>query len=618
MAKLRCIVIGAGISGVLITHRIKESFSDEIHVQIFEKNADVGGTWLENRYPGCACDVPSHIYQYSFALNPYWSKLYASSGEIQSYIKTFVKHFDIERHISFSRTITKAQWDDEQSLWTVEVDSTDTYECEVLINAGGILNKPNYPRFKDLDMFTGQVLHTATWDTTADLQGKKVAVIGAGASAIQLLPVIQKQVARADVYIRTPSWITPALGSADGGNRPYTKEEVVQFANDPDFSVKTRKEMESLFNGMTRIFMRDSVEQKKTRAALESRMKELIPDESLQRKLIPEFQAGCRRFNPGEPYLKALQEPNVEPRFDPIEEITSTGVRCGGKVQEADIIILATGFDTSFRPRFPIIGRNDRNLQDLWAHDPVSYLGIAVSGYPNYLTFLGPNTPIANGSLMGSLEATADLFIKMLTKVTTENVKSFDVQAQAQADFDSHTQEFMKGMVWSGTCRSWYKNGDGKVTAIWPGSSLHYREVLVAGRFEDWTWKYKKNRFSNWGDGASAAERVEDTATRDLAYYLTPRPNLPAHLFSPPDVLRESKSDVSFAASPTVEISTSSSESDQIPLKVHAHDGPKDPKSIVQFDRQNTTSKPKVVPLRSWVRKIWGSRANNKLTVAEI
>ncbi|KAK0647922.1 putative sterigmatocystin biosynthesis monooxygenase stcW [Lasiodiplodia hormozganensis] len=280
-----------------------------------------------------------------------------------------------------------------------------------------------------------------------------------------------------------------------------------QFRDDPIFSVKTRKEMENHFNGMFKAFFKSTEEQQDLRARFELRMKNLIKDEDLQKKLIPSFEVGCRRINPGESYLVALQKQNVQAVFEPIEAIAKEGILVGGHVRRADVLIAATGFDTTFRPRFPIIGRENNNLQDLWESNPVSYMGTGVAGFPNYLMFLGPNTPISNGSLMGSLEATSDYFIRMLRKVLREDVKTFDVVEAAQRDFDTHTQSFMRQTVWTGACRSWFKSGPGgKVTALWPGSSLHYMQVLAENKWENYSWTYRGNRFAHWGKGMSWIE----------------------------------------------------------------------------------------------------------------
>ncbi|KAH8663443.1 hypothetical protein BGZ60DRAFT_411320 [Tricladium varicosporioides] len=561
---LRCLIIGAGVSGILMAYRLSKDFSDEIEFQIFEKNSDLGGTWLENRYPGCACDVPSHIYQFSFAPNPYWSSYYAKSEEIQDYLNGVCTHFNLTKYISFNAPVTSAIWDNERSIWQLAVEGKGNFEAEILVNAGGILNNPQIPDVKNLSDFAGAFLHTAAWDTTVDLKGKNIAIIGAGASAVQLLPQIQPLAKQVDVYIRTPSWISPPAGVPKSGekNHTYTMKEKERFRDDPSYSLSTRKEMEAVFNSMYKAFFKTTKEQGDIREKFAIRMKELIPDPELQQRLIPTFEVGCRRINPGEEYLVSLQTDNVEPVFDPISEVVADGIVSSGKKREYDVIIAATGFNTSFRPRYPIVGSNGVNLQDLWCTNPTSYFGIGVSGFPNYLTFLGPNTPISNGSLMGPIEATAGYFSRLLHRFILQKAKSFDIRPEVQQDFDEHTQGFMKDMVWTGTCRSWFKRStDGKVTALWPGSSLHYIDTLAENRWEDYSWKYSGNRFAYWDQGFSKTEKMAGLETTsaeeqkqsvregaskekvDFSFYLHSAPPLPAEVIG--RKLRNGKSAVS-------------------------------------------------------------------------
>ncbi|GME30535.1 hypothetical protein BKA56DRAFT_556052 [Neofusicoccum parvum] len=507
--RLRCIVVGAGVSGILMAYKLQMHLAGYVDFQILEKSSDLGGTWYENRYPGCACDVPSHIYQYSFAPNPYWTQYYATSKEIQNYLKSVCKRFSLEKYIEYNSKVVGTTWQEKQGTWKVEVEGKATAESEILINAGGILNNFRMPDIAGLSDFDGRLLHTAAWDDSVDLSGKRVAIIGAGASAVQVLPSIQQTCGHVDVYIRTPSWISPPFARSRDGpiNPPYTVQDMQRFRDDSTFSVKTRKEMENQFNGMFKAFFKSTGEQQDLRAKFESRMKSLINDEDLQKRLIPSFEVGCRRINPGESYLVALQRSNVQAVFEPIEAVVKEGIRVGGQVRRADVLIAATGFDTTFRPRFPIIGRENDNLQDLWESNPVSYMGMGVSGFPNYLIFLGPNTPISNGSLMGALEATSDYFIRILRKVLREGIRTFDVTKAAQQDFDTHTQDFMRQTVWTGSCRSWFKSGPGgKVTALWPGSSLQYMQVLAENKWENYIWTYRGNRFDHWGKGMSWIE----------------------------------------------------------------------------------------------------------------
>ncbi|KAH8702351.1 hypothetical protein BGW36DRAFT_395003 [Talaromyces proteolyticus] len=536
MKRVRITIIGAGISGILIAFKLQKHLDQYVDICIVEKNPNLGGTWYENRYPGCACDVPSHVYQYSFAPNPEWSQFYATSQEIQRYLKGVAKNFGLERFIKYNSKVIGAQWQEERAVWRVEIEDGRIIESEILINAGGILNNPQTPDIKGLASFAGPMLHTATWDNSVDLHDRRVAVIGAGASAIQLLPQIQSKCSHIDIYIRTPSWISPPVGmpNPDTKNYAYSEEDKDLYRKSGISYLRTRKELENHFNGLFKAFAKSTPEQRDLR-------------NRITKKLIPSFEAGCRRINPGEEYLITLQKSNVTPIFEKIEEITTDGiVTSDSRKHPMDILIMATGFNTTFRPRFPILGRRGINLQELWETTPVSYMGTGVSGFPNYFMFLGPNTPISNGSLMGPLEATGDYFVRLLRKVIRQNVKTFDVRPDVQADFDQHTQQYMQNMVWTGSCRSWFKNHKtGRINALWPGSSLHYMQILAENRWEDYSWGYHHNRFAHWEGGRSwvedpladplgREERISNYATTvpgkdsDLSFYLWESEPLPA------------------------------------------------------------------------------------------
>lgn len=333
---------------------------------------------------------------------------FSGSQEIQKYLKGVCNQFDLEKYITYNSKATRAQWDEVRSVWTLDIEGQGSFTSEILINAGGILNNPQIPPVKNLASFKGPILHTAAWDGSINLANKRVAIIGAGASAVQLLPQLQKICSRLDIYIRTPSWICEPVGLPVGHdskdlNPLYSQEDMNRYSKDPEFYLETRKWLETQFNNMYGAFFKKTKEQNDIRSHFEQRMKLIIKSKDLQEKLIPSFEVGCRRINPGEGYLVALQEPNVVPVFSPITEITTTSIVADNEHRDIDAIVLATGFDTSFRPRFPIIGRNAVDLRDLWSSDPISFMGTGVSGFPNYMIFLGPNTPISNGSLMGKV-----------------------------------------------------------------------------------------------------------------------------------------------------------------------------------------------------------------------
>lgn len=328
---------------------------------------------------------------------------FVSSSEIQSYLKGVARHFDLDQFIRYNTKVTSATWSASAGTWTMEVENGEPIASEVLINASGILNNYKMPYIPGLFSFAGPVLHTAAWDPSVDLRGKRVAIIGSGASAIQVLPQVQPIASRVQVYIRTPSWICQPLGVPEGVTpmHRYSEEEKASFRSDGAAYLQTRKGIESQINGMFGVFVKGTPDQRDARARFETRMQEVIRDPALQKALIPDFEVGCRRVSPGEPFLHALQEANVESVFAGIEKVSADCLVAGGVSRKADVIVAATGFNTSFRPRFPILGVDGVDLRDAWKDTATSYMGTGVAGFPNYLIFLGPNTPISNGSALG-------------------------------------------------------------------------------------------------------------------------------------------------------------------------------------------------------------------------
>jgi len=322
---------------------------------------------------------------------------FASSGEIQSYLSHVVDHFDLAHHIEFETTVTRSAWSEQESKWLVNTECNGIVnkgrKADVLINAAGILNHYRYPDIPGLDSYRGRLIHTADWDHSVDLAGKRVSVIGAGASAVQVIPQIQPLVKELSVYIRTSSWITSLPDSFEGvDNNSHNIAGYLQRC----------KSLESYYNKLFPVFYRDSKTQTQKREELELWMRERIADPSLRKNLIPNYELGCRRISPGEPFLQALQKPNVTCIFSPILTCQPEGLETQDGIEISDVIIAATGFDTSFRPRFPLLGRNGVDLRDLWKDDPISYMGLGCAEFPNYLSMLGPNCPVANGSLIGT------------------------------------------------------------------------------------------------------------------------------------------------------------------------------------------------------------------------
>lgn len=300
----------------------------------------------------------------------------------------------------------------------------------------------------------------------------------------------------------------------------FSKEERLEFATKPNALVDYRKNVERGLNGQFGIFLKNTTTNNDTETYFREQMHEKLQNPYLEERLIPNWHVGCRRLTPGVGYLESLGKENVEVVYGEINEITERGCVCdNGKEYPVDVLICATGFNTSFKPRFPVIGPNGQNLQDIWQQKPESYFGLAAADFPNYLIFLGPNCPIGNGPVLSAIECQADYMLKLIDRFQTHNISQFAPKKEAIDDFIAHKDQFMKQTVWHDPCRSWYKGQgpDGPVTALWPGSTLHYIEALMEVRLDDWEVKYNGNRFAWLGNGYSQTELDE---TADWAYYI--------------------------------------------------------------------------------------------------
>ncbi|KAJ5604597.1 hypothetical protein N7510_009751 [Penicillium lagena] len=544
---IRVACMGAGYSGLMMAIVFSEKMKDKnAELVIYERNKDLGGTWLENRYPGCKCDIPAHNYAYSFAPNPDWPNYYATSQQIHEYMHSVADKYDCNKYIKYQHTIKSAIWNEDTAKWEIQVKRADGSmlddEVDVFINAGGVLNKWKWPNIEGIDTFKGKLVHSARWDDQYDFAGKKVASIGIGSSGIQIVPQLAKVVDSMDVYVRTQTWISPAPGI----NEPT--------ANDPDMdseynftegSLDMFKDPQVLRDYRAAIMDRrienfkraiaDSDLQKRAQEIFRKSMLERLGDTPKGRKmaeyLLPSFPVGCRRQTPGPGFLEALTQDNVDLRWDDVVRITEKGIMTrSGEEKEYDVIVCATGFDTSFRPSFPMIGRNGVDLAKKWETEkPEAYFGILVPDMPNYFCFIGPNSPISNGSLVLGIQATAVYVYKWLEKLQTEMVSSFVVRQDANDEYNQHMQHFLERTVWTRGCRSWYKRGtvDGPVVAIYGGTSFHFMEALKNPRWEDCHIKRlpeaRSNRFAYLGDGFSLRETksgsVGATQTLDFDEY---------------------------------------------------------------------------------------------------
>ncbi|KAJ5107515.1 hypothetical protein N7456_004190 [Penicillium angulare] len=544
---IRVACMGAGYSGLMMSivfsQRMKDSNAELV---IYERNEDLGGTWLENRYPGCKCDIPAHNYAYSFAPNPDWPNYYATSQQIHKYMQDVAKKYECNKYIKYRHSIKAAIWNETKAKWELQVQVGDGTvfhdDVDVFINAGGILNNWKWPNIEGIHNFEGKLIHSARWDQDYDFTGKKVASIGIGSSGIQIVPQISKVAGSMDVYVRTQTWISPAPGiNEPTANDPdmdadynFTPETIAMF-KDPEI---LRQYRAAIMDRRIENFQRaiaDSDIQKRAQQIFRKSMIERLGDskkgQNAAHFLLPDFPVGCRRQTPGPGFLEALTQDNVEMWWDDIAYITDKGIITrSGEEREYDVIICATGFDTSFKPSFPIVGRNGANLADKWeTEQPKAYFGFMVPEMPNYFCFIGPNSPISNGSLVLGIQATALYVYKWLEKFQTEMIRSFEVRKDANDEYNQHMQQYLQRTVWTRGCRSWYKRGtvDGPVVAIYGGTSFHFMEAIKNPRWEDFhiqrSTEASANRFAYLGNGfsrrESKRESVGDTQTLDFDQY---------------------------------------------------------------------------------------------------
>lgn len=532
--KLKVFTIGAGFSGLLMAHKFQHRFPDMRDIvdhTIFEARRDVGGTWLANDYPGVQCDVPAHIYAFPFDPNPDWSRFYASGADILQYMKHTVKKWSLDRDLQLNTKVVGAWWQEELGQWKVTVEhegnQRDEY-CHVLISAQGVLVHESWPDIPGLKEFKGHLTHSASWDHSYDYSNKRIAVIGNGSSGIQIVPQMAK-LPGTDVtnFIRGPAWVyyrappSKHLGREDDDPNPrYTEEEKKRF-HDPDYHLQHRKGIISRTNKSFYIFMKGENNQEGMRVAAQQMASKLNNDPVLCEKLIPKWELGCRRITPGPGYLESFLRPNCHLTNSGITKVTENAVHTAdGQVYECDVIVCATGFDVSHRPRYPIVGRNGVDLQQKWAEDPESYISVAVPEIPNYFMMMGPNCLGGHGSLVESLNWTGDYFVKWIRKMATEDIRYVAPKKEKVDAFIRYSDEVHKTLVWSGGCKSWYKRNrvDGRVTALFGGSAQLFNRMLSDIRGEDFEITYNTaNPFRFMGSGFTEFEMDEKS---DLSWYV--------------------------------------------------------------------------------------------------
>jgi cation diffusion facilitator CzcD-associated flavoprotein CzcO len=453
------VIVGAGFGGIGMAIALKKAgFGDFV---ILEKASDLGGTWRDNQYPGCACDVPAALYSYSYELNPAWTRIFAPQQEIWDYLRMCSAKYGIDAHIRYDRVVERMDWDDGARRWHVVTGSGDGYLARAVVSAAGALHVPSYPDIPGADLFGGTSFHSARWDRSCDLEGKQVAVIGTGASAIQFIPEIAPQAARLRVFQRTPPWIHPRLDAPMPARRrvPLADRALrdtfywLLEARALGFAVHPR-----LMAPMEQVARRHIERQ--------------IADPGLRALLTPDYTIGCKRLLLSSNYYPALQRPNVDLVTERITGLTQTGlVTADGAAHPADVIIYGTGFKVvGAVAGLNVTGRDGRVLDGTEA-----YQGVTVDGFPNFFMLLGPNTGLGHTSVVFMIESQVQHVMSCLKMLARDKAETIEVSASAQQRFNRGLQRRLRRAVWSaGGCHSWYLDTDGVNRALWPGFSFEY------------------------------------------------------------------------------------------------------------------------------------------------
>ncbi|NLU83899.1 NAD(P)/FAD-dependent oxidoreductase [Rhodococcus sp. HNM0569] len=464
------LIIGSGFAGLGAAIKLTQAGRKDFVV--LERGTEVGGTWRDNSYPGAACDVPSHLYSYSFALNPTWTRSFSTQPEIQRYIESVADKYKVrDRHI-FGCDVQNAHWDSARHRWIVQTNK-GKFVAKIVVSAVGALCEPNLPDIKGIGDFQGEIFHSAQWNHDSDLTGKRVAVIGTGASAIQIVPQVAKIAKNLDVYQRTAPWILPRA------DREYTPLEKAAFKYVPGFQKLSRlgiylmRETQVVGLAKAPIFM------KPLQFVAERHLRRQIKDPVLRKKVTPNFRIGCKRMLISNNYFPALAQPNVDVVTDGIEEVTANSiVTKDGTRREVDAIVVATGFHVTDSPTFAhIFGKGGRSLAEVFDEGgQQGYKGSAVAGFPNMFFLVGPNTGLGHTSMVYMIESQLNYLVDALRTIDRYDLGTVEVRRDVQDRYNTDLQDRLASSVWmNGGCASWYLDKHGNNTTLWPGFTFEFR-----------------------------------------------------------------------------------------------------------------------------------------------
>lgn len=475
------VIVGSGFSGLGVAALLDQAGIRSF--RILEAAEDLGGTWRDNNYPGCGCDIPSPLYSYSFDQKPDWSRLFAAQPEILDYLHDVARRRGLIEHTRFGQRVERARWIDADARWEIQTSTGDRYRSRFLISAVGPLHHPAYPDLPGIDTFAGPAFHSATWRHDVDLTGKRVAVIGTGASAIQFVPAIVDQVSQLTIFQRTPPWIVPKA------DRPFDERHRRLARWFPPYRWWVRGRLFWIHENRAAGFVSDPAAMDETAALARRLLTKQVPAPELRARLTPDYAVGCKRLLISSDWYPAVSKPHVDVRRGGVKEVHPEGVVSEDGVETAaDVLIYGTGFDAQNTIRLDIIGRDGRSLAEAWSSGNHAYLGTAVNGFPNLFLMVGPNTGLGHNSQVFMIEAQARYIVDTLRRVHRRGADSVEVRPEVEQSFNDWLDGRMVDTVWqTGGCRSWYQDPrSGRNTVLWPDTTIAFWRRTRRSRLSDY------------------------------------------------------------------------------------------------------------------------------------
>jgi cation diffusion facilitator CzcD-associated flavoprotein CzcO len=473
---LRFAIVGAGMSGVLSAIKLREAGFDDF--TIYEKADRLGGTWRENTYPGIACDVPSHLYSYSFEPNPEWSHRFSPGPEIQAYFEEVARRHAVTPRVRFGAEITSATFSG--GRWRLETKNGDRDEVDVVIAATGVLHHPNIPAIEGLSRFGGALFHSARWNHSAELDGRRIGIVGTGSTAVQIVSAVVDRVSKLSLFQRTAQWVMPQENPA------YSEQKRAEFRRRPELLDELHADTARLFAAFSNgLVDANSPQMKAIEDACRANLEQHVRDPVLLEKLRPNYRAACKRLVMSCDFYQAIQRPNAEVVTAGIERVEVAGVRTrDGRLHELDILVLATGFqvDRFMRP-MQVVGRDGLRLDTVWAQRPSAYLSISIPGFPNLFMLNGPNGPVGNFSLIEVAELQIAYVLQLVELLREGRCREISPSEEATRRFETERTEAARHTIWGSGCRSWYLDDRG-VPMSWPFTFDRFREEMAAPKVE--------------------------------------------------------------------------------------------------------------------------------------